>query len=149
MSIDYRSIAEKDALEFAKFLCDEDVDLWRHGYPTFSFSITSNGRIKQKPPFGFWPEDVPCPATLLPHLRNAGLTGFVLISVLPQDDVSQLGLEIQVDDNRFYPHPPNPIASSYSSLGYMGSDGNIVFIPRESHPGRYYFPNLIALRKKS
>lgn len=145
MSVDYRRIAEKDALEFAQFLCDEDVDLYQRGYPSFSFTIMGNGRIKRTPPFGFWPEEVPCPAALIQNLRNAGLTGFVLMSVFPDGEGTQLGIEIQVDDSKFYPLLPNPIASSYSSLGYMGADGNVAFIQREPHSGRYYFPNLLHL----
>lgn len=146
MSANYRSIAMKDTIEFAQFLCDENVDLYQRGYPSFSFTIMIDGKIKRKPPFGLWPDEVPCPAWLLQNLRSAGLTGLVLISVLPEGDGTQLGLEIQVDDSNFYPLLPNPIASSYSSLGYMGADSNVVYIPREPHPGRYYFPNLITLR---
>lgn len=142
MNIDYRSVAEKDALEFSHFLRDEDFDLYTRGYPSFSFFIMSNGRIKK-----FSPDSVTYPDTLLHHLRDAGLTGFVVISVLPKEGGAQLGIEIQVDDSKFYPLPPNPVSSSYSSIGYMRADGNIVIIPREPHPGRYYFPNLISWEK--
>ena len=140
---DYRTIAEKDALDFAMFLCLQNVNLSITNQ--FLIFIENDGSIKKTDPRGLWPEEVELPTDLLSRLRGAGLVGSVLLSALPEDQGNIYGIEIQVEDANFYPQLPNPAASLYSSVGYVDADGKFVQIPRESHPGRYYFPSVIAL----
>lgn len=142
MSQNYRSIAQKDALDFAQFLCAQNVQL---GYDSFLVFIENDGSIKGDDFRGMWPEAVEFPNDLLQHFRKAGLTGSVLLSALPEEHGNMFGIEIQVDNSNFYPVLPNPIASSYSPNGYVGADGKLVRIPLDPHPGRYYFPNVIAV----
>lgn len=141
MSKNYRSIAEKDAFEFAQFLCEQKVRL---GYDSFLVFIENDGSINPNSPKGIWPEGVEFPDDLLQHLRKAGLTGSVLLSALPEENGHLFGIEIEVEDSKFHPPLPNPVASSYSPTGYLIA-GKLVRIPREPHPGRYYFPNVIAI----
>lgn len=142
MSQNYRSIAQKDALGFAQFLCAQEVRL---GYDYFLIFIENDGSIKGDDFRGMWPEGVEFPNDLLQHLRKAGLTGSVLLSAAPEEAGNTFGIEIQVDNSNFYPALPNPIVSSYSPTGYVGADGKLVRIPRDPHPGRYYFPNVITV----
>lgn len=141
MGQNYRSIAEKDALEFAQLLCEQKVRL---GYDSFLVFIENDGSINENSPHGMWPEGVEFPKNLLQHMRKAGLTGSVLLSALPEGDGQRFGIEIQVEDSDFHPLLPNPVASSYCPTGYLIA-GKLVRIPREPHPGRYYFPNVIAV----
>jgi hypothetical protein len=140
MSQNYRSDAQKDALEFAEFICRQGIYL---SHAQYLLLIESDGSINPNPETGFWPESAETPTGLLKHLRKAGLTGQVLVSALPEDDGYFFGIEIQVEDSGFYPLLPNPVVSSYSPTGYLIA-GKLVRIPRDPHPGRYYFPKVIS-----
>lgn len=140
--LDYRSIAEQDAYRFAQFICDEEINL---NYAQFLVFIENDGTIDPHSPHGRWDEAVEFPTDLLQHLRKAGLTGQVLLSAWPEPQGGRFGIEIQVEESSFYPLPPNAVQPSYSTTGYIDANGQLVRIPRDPHPGRYYFPNLITV----
>lgn len=139
---DYRRTTEKDAFEFAEFICNQGVNL---NYAQFLVFIENDGTIDPNSPHGIWDEAVEFPTDLLQHLRKAGLTGQVLLSAWPELHGGRFGIEIQVEDSNFYPLPPNSVQSSYCPTGYLDATGKYVGIPRDPHPGRYYFPNLITV----
>lgn len=139
---DYRSIAEQDAFELAEFICNQGVNL---NYAQFLVFIENDGTIDPHSPHAIWDEAVEFPTDLLQHLRKAGLTGQVLLSAWPEPQGGRFGIEIQVEESNFYPLLPNSVQSLYSPTGYIDANGNLVRIPRDPHPGRYYFPNLITV----
>ena len=69
----------------------------------------------------------------------------MLLSAWPEPQGGRFGIEIQVEESSFYPLPPNAVQPFYSTTGYIDANGQLVRIPRDPHPGRYYFPNLITV----
>lgn len=142
---DYRAIAEKDAIAFAKVLCQQEFYL----HPTrMSLFINKTGEINDEVSRLIWRnEDVKFSKDLLPYLREAGLTGHVTISVFPERKLTEFGIEIEVSDENFHPLLPNSIEASYNPFCMVGD--NYEQIPRDASKGRYYFPSILTYHWKN